>query len=311
MLHITNGDAAVEVLQQAGIPGEFLPWRDVLHEGPVLEELSPDELDEVRAAFLADVGWGDFSTLWQSFSDRRATLEAARGGPVALWFEHDLYDQFQLIQVLSEVKSAEPPAVIVTDDFLTRLEPAALLRAFEERSPIPAAEWGHAHRAWRAFRSPTEEPWRSFLEERNGCLRHLPAAFRRLLEELPAEQDGLSRTERQILEAVEEQQNPTPAKVFRACQEREEAAFLGDWAFTLPLRRLTEVARPLLHDADGARLTVPRTPEPPDTSAGGEFWHRPLQLTEDGHRCLAGEVHYTALNELHRWLGGVLLAGGV
>ena len=34
MIHVTNGDCAVQVLQEA-VQGEFLPWLDVLHEGPV------------------------------------------------------------------------------------------------------------------------------------------------------------------------------------------------------------------------------------------------------------------------------------
>ena len=34
-LIITNGDDAVARMREAGIRGEILPWRDILHEGPV------------------------------------------------------------------------------------------------------------------------------------------------------------------------------------------------------------------------------------------------------------------------------------
>lgn len=41
----------------AGLAGEVLPWRDVLHEGPVPAGLSDAELGAARARFLADRVW--------------------------------------------------------------------------------------------------------------------------------------------------------------------------------------------------------------------------------------------------------------
>lgn len=35
-LHISNGDHAAERIRFAGITGDVVPWRDVLHEGPAL-----------------------------------------------------------------------------------------------------------------------------------------------------------------------------------------------------------------------------------------------------------------------------------
>ena len=57
MLHITNGDSVAEPLRQLFPEDEVLPWRDVLHEGPVPEKLDAEGLREVRAAFLARRGW--------------------------------------------------------------------------------------------------------------------------------------------------------------------------------------------------------------------------------------------------------------
>jgi hypothetical protein len=60
MLHITNGDSAAEVIRRAGVQGDVLPWRDVLHEGPVPQGLSLEELLGVRARFIAAAGWASF-----------------------------------------------------------------------------------------------------------------------------------------------------------------------------------------------------------------------------------------------------------
>ena len=56
VLHITNGDSAVGLMREGGISGDILPWRDVLHDGPVPGGLDLEALSRVRARFLADRG---------------------------------------------------------------------------------------------------------------------------------------------------------------------------------------------------------------------------------------------------------------
>ena len=57
MLHIVNGDCAIEALKDSGIEGDFLSWLDVLHVGPVPEGLILEEQSEVRANFIGDCDW--------------------------------------------------------------------------------------------------------------------------------------------------------------------------------------------------------------------------------------------------------------
>ena len=38
MLHLTNGDCAIEPLRAAGVEGGILPWRENLLEGPLRRE---------------------------------------------------------------------------------------------------------------------------------------------------------------------------------------------------------------------------------------------------------------------------------
>ena len=47
MLYIVNGDCVIEALKDSGIEGDFLSWLDVLHDRPVPEGLSLEELSEV------------------------------------------------------------------------------------------------------------------------------------------------------------------------------------------------------------------------------------------------------------------------
>ena len=78
-LIITNGDSAVVVLKQSGIAGEMLPWRDVLHDGPVPGDMGLSDLSVKRARFLVDRGWANPETAGNSFTERNAILSSLAG----------------------------------------------------------------------------------------------------------------------------------------------------------------------------------------------------------------------------------------
>ncbi|SPE31426.1 ECF subfamily RNA polymerase sigma-24 factor (fragment) [Candidatus Sulfopaludibacter sp. SbA3] len=95
MLHITNGSSVS--LADTGLGGEIVCWADALHEGPVPADLDLAELTRLRIAFLSS-NWPEVAPILQ---ERDAALQRfGEHDEVALWFEHDLYDQLQLIQIL-------------------------------------------------------------------------------------------------------------------------------------------------------------------------------------------------------------------
>ena len=83
MLHITNGDCVVGPLEEGGIPGDKLAWRDVLHEGPVPAGLELEALSLVRAEFIAARGWGAGRHSHQRCPGRGGRACLARRAPVA------------------------------------------------------------------------------------------------------------------------------------------------------------------------------------------------------------------------------------
>ena len=84
MLHIVNGDCAIEALKDYGIEGDFLSWLDVLHDGPVPEGLSLEELSEVRAEFIADCDWQYLKKRRMLF--RKGILFSANVTNTTKWF---------------------------------------------------------------------------------------------------------------------------------------------------------------------------------------------------------------------------------
>ena len=100
-LHITNGDSASNTIEKCGVQGQVLPWRDVLHDGPVPGHVSRERLSDERARFLADPLFGGYQRVRADFAERDELLNrAGEFDEVVLWFEHDLYDQLQILQIL-------------------------------------------------------------------------------------------------------------------------------------------------------------------------------------------------------------------
>ena len=63
-----------------------------------------------------------------------------------------------------------------------------------------------------------------------AALPFLAGALERHLEQFPSVENGLARTERQIIELVEQAVRDFPS-LFRADQKREERIFMGEAAF--------------------------------------------------------------------------------
>jgi hypothetical protein len=236
VLHITNGDSAVRVLSRA-VGGEFLPWRDVLHEGPVQAGIPLEDLSRRRAAFIAQAGWAPPEAVQEQFAARDRRLQDAMAHEeVVLWFEHDLYDQLQLIQVLDGLSELRgPPISLVGEaEYLGNMAPERAAELFSLRSPVMRRHFQEAQAAWAAFRSP--DP-RGIDPEKPKALPFLGAALRRHLEEFPWTTDGLSRTERQVLQVLADGPLPFP-QLMRKTQSLEDPIFLGDAVLAWHLDRL-------------------------------------------------------------------------
>ena len=318
-VHVTNGDSAAGTLAQTSLGGSALPWRDVLHEGPLPLGSRPAFLD-ARAGFLASTGWGSRTTLAAAFRARDEELLGAlrAGRPVVLWFEHDLYDQLQLLDVLALVAEAEVAVetleLIVVGSFpgrpgfrgLGELTASELESLWDARVPATAEVVALAADVWDAVRAPTPERVAGFAGV-SGGLPGLPfavAALRRLLDELPGARDGLSGTERRALAAVA-QGGATPVAAFLASQSAEDAPFLGDAWFFRTLASLGTGEARLVETASGEAL-----PLPPPLGDAHTFARLPLRLTRNGELVLARKADRVALLGLDRWVGGTHLTPG-
>ncbi|HVN69553.1 MAG TPA: DUF1835 domain-containing protein [Candidatus Binatia bacterium] len=289
-LHITNGDGALYLLKKAGISGTHIAWRDALNEGPVPSGLSLESTSALRARYLADRGYESPIRLIHDFERRDSQIRrAGEFDEIVLWFEHDLYDQLQLLQTLTALEELELEpgriSVVQSDHYLANMTVDEILSLFPKRRTATPAIFKSARRSWERFTSATPADLYAAAGEDAIGLPFLRPALRRLCEEYPWRRDGLSRSQRHALYAVA--QGPARTEeLFSRAQAREEAYFLGERAFARMLDDLAIGEAALIESEEG--MAVP---------------------TALGRRVLAGDADWLDEHAIDRWVGGVHLRG--
>jgi hypothetical protein len=298
VIHITNGDSTRLGLERSGVPGEFHSWHDVLHSGPTPAGLARDEWRRTRAAHLASGDPAGVEWILKDYERGDAALARWREfDEMVFWFEHDLYDQLILIHHLDwlsriDDRGATRFSLVCRDTYLGPLPPEAFMPLFERRQPIADAQVRLGREAWAAFCAPDPMWLETIVGGNTSPLPYLAGALQRHFEDYPSTRNGLSRSEAQILEAVDGG-HTAPGELFAASTRREARVFMGDSTFWTIVEGLATCARPLL------LLDVrPRPDRLPEGS---------VAITATGRDVRAGRVDHVALNGIDRWMGGVHL----
>jgi hypothetical protein len=258
--------------------------------------LSDEALLDVRTQYLLGSGDGA-EEAWNDLRRWRAAIDAHDSyDELVLWFEHDLFDQLNLIQLLSWLPSRLPSGKAVSlicissfpghPDFhgLGELSAAELASLFPTRHPVGAPHYAVADRAWRAFREPTPEALDSLRHNDTAVMPYLARALERFLEDYPSTRDGLSRSERHLLQLADE--GVQPARAFPRMHEGEDAYYISDLSFLDLIEALSSTSPPLLEHTDQ--------------------W---ISLTAEGRNVLGGRRDRVSYG-LDRWMGGVHLKTG-
>src|SRR5688572_29658422 len=113
ILHILNGDATQQTFSAAGIPGDRLVWREVLSEGPVVDDIPEEEFWKRRADYLFKA-YNEHQDKYTE--DMNATLHRIDSvneyGEVVLWFEYDLVCQVNLMYLLTRLLMVDCRATV-------------------------------------------------------------------------------------------------------------------------------------------------------------------------------------------------------
>ncbi|WAS92484.1 hypothetical protein [Nannocystis punicea] len=297
-IHVHGGSVLLARLAEAGVPGERLEWSEVLCEGPVPVEADDEVFRHLRADWLAE-HTGDPAAASRIAAGLRAQDEAlaaaAARDELVLWTGNEWFCQAIALGLIARLAPTGARLSWVTADdhpdrpgcSVSELGEAALAQAFAARERVDPATIALAVHAWDAYRAPAPMRLQALVDD-PAAFAAWPAlrdALMLHLAEWPGRDDGLARTERQLLAALVD----GPADVgalLRACGRAEARPWLTDLLVLARLRRLASGDDPLvrLHGA-----------APPELTA---------EITEAGLATLAGRARW---GTPVRWLGGACL----
>ena len=299
--HVSSGTATTRHFEPAGIPGSWSIWADPLYEGPVPGGLTDAQIMEVRRRYLSDPD--DAVDPVNDLNEWRAAIERFDAyDELILWFEHDLFDQLNLIQLLTWIQARVPPSkpvsLVCIGSFpgrphfkgLGELSPRELAPLLDTRQRVTAAQYSLAEGAWTAFRESSPEPLDDFRRSDTSALPYLSAALTRFLQEFPWTTDGLSRTERRLLELADGGIDLWSA--FPRMHDGEVAYYVTDLSLAAMAETLSRASPALLNLTSGHHQ--------PTLDAS-------VTLTDAGRKVLARQADRIALCGIERWLGGVHL----
>jgi hypothetical protein len=305
-LHIANGSATTNLIEAARIPGRSSVWADVLYDGPVPGDVSDAELLRVRARHLSGLADAEYLDEVNGLQHWRDEIDDVSSyDELVLWYEHDLFDQLNLLQLLSWLKgrpaASKTVSLIETGTFPGRpsfkgigeLNPADMAPLFETRALIADERYALSERAWTAFRQSSPETLDEFRRNGTRAIPFLDAALKRFLEEYPWINDGLSRSERRLLEIASS--GPVDLwTTFVHMHQGETAYYITDLSLVSLLKDFSRLDPPLISIA-GTSLEEDRIPKGTVT------------IADRGRAILNGRLDRVATYGIDRWFGGVHL----
>jgi hypothetical protein len=263
-------------------------------------------LSQVRAAYLIGRGWGAGRDIPAEFAERDATLMAHAAYDLAtLWFEHDLSDMLQLLQILDflagEKRERTSLRLVHTDRYLSNFTGDELRAFAADAKPVGTARLNQATEAWARWREPDPRPWLALAHRPRLEIKHLWRAVTVSDGVFPAMGNGLSMPERFLLAELEEGPK-SPAELFADFTRWHDShcgAYMGDWSYWGIIDDLAFADAPLVTRAVRYRFGPQM-----DGPALQRYLHEPIALTDFGREVLAGRADHTRTNRIDRWLGG-------
>lgn len=302
----TNEVATVNALERADDRVKAFAWQDPLAFGRLVAGNDLEAFANSRSFAYAAAHWDEDNVVEEDFKLRNMELSSAfdSGEDVCLLFGGSLTDQLQLAQILGwlserPILEQAKAKLMQVDGPLSVFGDGALLEIAKVAETIPAGVHAIYAIAWDAV-SGTDPLAVEAAQERASFegLASLSAGLVRWLQELPSQENGLSISQLQTLDAV--RLGVTSARaLFDAVQATEAAPFRISWEFWAIVDGLCSGTEPLLRTTSGLPFLCP-----PRDLAFEAFDSQALELTERGESLLKGRGNYLGGSFPERWLGG-------
>ena len=243
-LHILNGDCAEGLWKQCEFNGQSLVWREIYLEGPLPETEDPACFRTARAEYLshfaelAGIGISRLCQYLQKLDD--SILNLPDSSDLMLWFDSCIFDQTLLMRILylfNRKKTGKGKVFLYCCDGYC-LTINDFKHGWSKKVQLLPHDLEIAEKAWLCFQRKDAEGMMQLAEKENfERMPKMRKALFRCIDEAQPDRNGLTRTQRQIVQLVAEGHHSF-MEIFKGLDAFEEYPFLGDTACQRQLETL-------------------------------------------------------------------------
>ncbi|MDW5288680.1 DUF1835 domain-containing protein [Formosa sp. PL04] len=211
ILHITNGSALTNYLDELQIPGDILTWHEMLCEGPTIEHINSNAFLDIRKKFLLDFYQIEVDEV-KVEKDIGVLNHSENYNEIVLWFEYDLFCHINLIGVLNLLiqKKIKLPLFLVCSGRihgvnelkgLAELSSSQLTSHYKNRVRLTADDIDLARTVWQLYNGKDHNLLKPYIVKHSSFV-YLSNCLKAHLQRFPNSESGLSELESNILKII-------------------------------------------------------------------------------------------------------------
>lgn len=290
-LHITNGDVFTNKLSTLKLEGDIITWREMLCEGKTETNVGSESFWKTRFEFLnknykISKSWFIDKTL----KEYRTLCNHKQEDRIVLWFDFDLFDQINMLAVISWLKTHRPYAEISLvssegeEDSLDilglgELTDEQLRKLYTNRTLLTQDDIEYADYVWQLYCSDNPIRLENLKDFDSFQFSHLSGAIEAHLMRFPTIRNGLNEVENNILRLARNAKPKTKLELLNTVLRNQGRYGFGDTQYERVITKL----KPLFTNFN------------------------PVKLSKKGMEILEGKTsYYSCIQENDAYLGGAL-----
>ena len=214
-LHIINGDILAQNINELGLEGQKVVWKEMLCEGPTVYLLGSKSFSKTRSQFLEKyyrIAPEDYQI---QFITELLKLDSLNGiEEIILWFEFDLFSHINMVAAISHLleRKVQVPMYLVCSkklkdekEFqpLSHLPIRNLKNHFDQRIHLNQDDLEMANLIWQYYNENNPLKLKALIKQRSN-FEYLSSCIRTHIERFPNSNTGLNTLENNILRLIKE-----------------------------------------------------------------------------------------------------------
>lgn len=211
-LHIVNGDSLYEQMLRLDLKGEVIIWRELLCEGPTLQEID-DAFFQLRKKFLSNAYGISAENYEKRFISEIERLKAFEDfDEIVLWFEFDLFCHINMLAAIHLIQSKRKvPITLVCSKKLPgekEFKPLSLLKInelknhYSNRIALDDNDIEVALLIWELYCGNNPMKLKPQIKTKTN-FEYLSSCIRAHIERFPNSITGINSLEKNILKLIQ------------------------------------------------------------------------------------------------------------